>query len=92
MGTVAAVGERGARVRVGERVSAEGHIVDLTCLLCRTGQAHICERVKIIGVDRDGAFAEYIAMPEVQRVAARSGRFPTSSPPSSIRSATPCTP
>ena len=33
-------------------------------MLCRTGQAHICEHVKIIGVDCDGAFAEYIAMPE----------------------------
>jgi threonine 3-dehydrogenase len=64
MGTVAAVGDAVHSVRIGERVSAEGHIADLTCLLCRTGNAHICERVKIIGVDRDGAFAEYIAMPE----------------------------
>ncbi len=64
MGTVAAVGDAVRSVRVGERVSAEGHIVDLTCLLCRTGQAHICERVEIIGVDRDGAFAEYVAIPE----------------------------
>ncbi|MGR4064018.1 MAG: L-threonine 3-dehydrogenase [Vulcanimicrobiaceae bacterium] len=64
MGTVAAVGSAVRSVRTGERVSAEGHIADLTCLLCRTGEAHICERVEIIGVDRDGAFAEYIAMPE----------------------------
>jgi threonine 3-dehydrogenase len=64
MGTVAAVGDAVRSVRIGDRVSAEGHIVDLVCLLCRTGEAHICERVKIIGVDRDGAFAEYIAMPE----------------------------
>jgi threonine 3-dehydrogenase len=64
MGTVAAIGAVVRSIRVGERVSAEGHIADLTCLLCRTGQAHICERVEIIGVDRDGAFAEYIAIPE----------------------------
>ncbi len=64
MGRVEAVGEAVRGVRVGDRVSGEGHIADLTCLLCRTGQAHICERLKIIGVDRDGAFAEYIAMPE----------------------------
>jgi threonine 3-dehydrogenase len=64
MGTVAAVGSEVRSIRVGERVSAEGHIADLTCLLCRTGQAHICEHVKIIGVDRDGAFAEYVAIPE----------------------------
>jgi threonine 3-dehydrogenase len=64
MGTVAAVGNAVRSVRIGERVSGEGHVVDLTCLLCRTGQAHICERVSIIGVDRDGAFAEYLALPE----------------------------
>jgi threonine 3-dehydrogenase len=64
MGTVAAVGEEVRSVRAGERVSAEGHIADLTCLLCRTGQAHICEHVEIIGLDRDGAFAEYVAVPE----------------------------
>ena len=65
MGTVAAVGSAVRMVSVGDRVSAEGHIADGTCFLCRTGEAHICERVKIIGVDRDGAFADYIAMPEV---------------------------
>jgi len=64
MGRVAAVGDAVRSVAVGDRVSAEGHIADLTCLLCRTGEAHICERVEIIGVDRDGSFAEYIAMPE----------------------------
>ncbi|MHB8145823.1 MAG: L-threonine 3-dehydrogenase [Vulcanimicrobiaceae bacterium] len=64
MGTVAAIGNAVHAVVVGDRVSAEGHIADLTCVLCRTGQAHICERVEIIGVDRDGAFADYIAMPE----------------------------
>lgn len=64
MGIVEATGVAVRSVAVGDRVSAEGHIADLTCVLCRTGQAHICERVKIIGVDCDGAFAEYIAMPE----------------------------
>jgi threonine 3-dehydrogenase len=65
MGFVAAVGSAVKSVAVSERVSAEGHIVDGTCLLCRTGNAHICERVKVIGVDRDGCFADYIAMPEM---------------------------
>jgi len=64
MGTVTEVGDAVRSVRVGERVSAEGHVADLTCLLCRTGQAHICEHVQIVGVDRDGAFAEYVAVPE----------------------------
>jgi threonine 3-dehydrogenase len=50
-------------VNRGDRVTAEGHIVDGRCPLCRTGNAHVCPYTKIIGVDRDGCFAEYIAMP-----------------------------
>jgi threonine 3-dehydrogenase len=64
MGKVVAVGDAVRAVKPGDRVSAEGHIADGICVLCRTGQAHICERVEIIGVDRDGSFAQYIAMPE----------------------------
>jgi len=63
MGVVAAVGAAVLDFKVGERVSAEGHISCGTCLLCRTGQEFICEHVQIIGVDRDGCFADYIAMP-----------------------------
>ena len=48
---------------VGDLVTAEGHIVCGHCLPCRTGNGHLCVRTPIIGVDRDGAFAEYIAMP-----------------------------
>jgi threonine 3-dehydrogenase len=64
MGVVAAVGTAVNAVVVGDRVSAEGHIACGVCSLCRTGQAHICEHVEIIGVDTDGAFADYIRMPE----------------------------
>lgn len=64
MGTVAAVGSAVRMAAPGDRVSAEGHVADGTCFLCRTGEAHVCERVQIIGVDRDGAFADYIVMPE----------------------------
>ncbi|HXG43277.1 MAG TPA: L-threonine 3-dehydrogenase [Gemmatimonadales bacterium] len=52
-----------ALLAVGDRVTAEGHIVCGHCLPCRTGAAHVCRRTRIIGVDRDGAFAEFIAMP-----------------------------
>jgi threonine 3-dehydrogenase len=48
---------------LGDLVTAEGHIVCGHCLSCRTGNAHLCTRTRIIGVDRDGAFADYIAMP-----------------------------
>ncbi|GLC28498.1 L-threonine 3-dehydrogenase [Roseisolibacter agri] len=62
-GDVVQVGALVENVKVGDRVTAEGHIVDGMCLLCRTGNAHVCPHTKIIGVDRDGCFAEYIAMP-----------------------------
>ncbi len=62
-GEAVEVGKLVADVSVGDRVTAEGHIVDGRCLLCRTGNAHVCPNTKIIGVDRDGCFAEYIAMP-----------------------------
>ncbi len=64
MGTVAAVGAAVRSVEPGDRVSGEGHISCGACLLCRTGQAYICEHVRIAGVDRDGCFADYIALPE----------------------------
>jgi len=62
-GEVVSAGSLVSDVREGDRVTAEGHIVDGRCLLCRTGNAHVCPFTKIIGVDRDGCFAEYIAMP-----------------------------
>jgi threonine 3-dehydrogenase len=64
-GEVVAVGSLVRDVREGDRVTAEGHIVDGRCLLCRTGNAHVCPHTRIIGVDRDGCFAEYISMPAV---------------------------
>jgi threonine 3-dehydrogenase len=62
-GDVVRVGGLVTDVKVGDRVTAEGHIVCNRCLPCRTGNAHVCPNTKIIGVDRDGCFAEYIAMP-----------------------------
>jgi threonine 3-dehydrogenase len=62
-GEVAQVGRLVTDVHEGDRVTAEGHIVDGRCLLCRTGNSHVCPYTRIIGVDRDGCFAEYIAMP-----------------------------
>ena len=52
--------ERGAGVTnfgVGERVSCESHIVCGTCLACRTGNGHVCENTRILGVDVNGGFA-----------------------------------
>ena len=63
-GEVAAVGDEVTTVKEGDFVSAEMHIACGKCLQCRTGEAHICQHVKIIGVDADGAFAEYVRIPE----------------------------
>jgi threonine 3-dehydrogenase len=62
-GEVVQVGKYVTDVHEGDRVTAEGHIVDGRCLLCRTGNSHVCPHTKIIGVDRDGCFADFIAMP-----------------------------
>lgn len=63
VGTVAAVGRDVGHIKPGARVSAEGHIVCGRCQFCRTGQGHICQNVDIIGIDRDGCFAEFLSMP-----------------------------
>ena len=62
-GDVVEIGRLVTDVKEGDRVTAEGHIVCGRCHLCRTGNAHVCPNTKIIGVDRDGCFADYIAMP-----------------------------
>jgi threonine 3-dehydrogenase len=63
-GTVAEVGRAVRHAAVGDYVSAESHVTCGDCFHCRTGHAHMCERTQIIGVDRDGAFAEYVVVPE----------------------------
>jgi len=63
-GEVVAYGAEVTSVKEGDFVSAEMHVACGKCLQCRTGEAHICQFVKIIGVDADGAFAEYVRIPE----------------------------
>lgn len=63
-GTVVALGPNVRHVATGDYVSAESHVTCGDCFHCRTGQAHMCERTQILGVDRDGAFAQYVAVPE----------------------------
>ncbi len=62
-GEVVAVGREVRGIAPGQIVSAEGHLNCGHCVLCRNGDAHVCRDMKIIGVDVDGAFAEYIRMP-----------------------------
>ena len=63
-GEVVEVGDQVRDVRVGDQVSGEGHIVCGTCRNCRAGRRHLCIRTKSVGVNRDGAFADYVVLPE----------------------------
>jgi len=51
-------------VAVGDMVSAEGHVVCGHCRNCRAGRRHLCIHTSSLGVNRDGAFAEYVVVPE----------------------------
>ena len=64
-GEVVEVGSEVRSVEVGDMVAAETHIVDEECYQCRTGRMHICRNMKILGVDTDGVFAEFISLPEM---------------------------
>ncbi len=63
-GKVIEVGKNVTSIQVGDRISAETHIVDNTCYQCRTDRKHVCKNMEILGVDRDGVFAEQFALPE----------------------------
>ena len=62
-GEVVEIGEQVRDVRVGDRVSGEGHIVCGTCRNCRAGRRQMCIRTKGLGLHRNGAFAEYLSLP-----------------------------
>ncbi len=62
-GVVEQVGEEVTAVKVGDFVSAEMHVNCGHCHQCRLGEAHICQNLKIIGIDQDGAFAEFVKIP-----------------------------
>jgi threonine 3-dehydrogenase len=85
--------EAGAEVRhykVGELVTAEMHVVCNQCFQCRTGNAHLCENVVILGVDGDGCFAIISPCPKRTSGACRPGST-RSGRPSTTRSAMPFT-
>jgi threonine 3-dehydrogenase len=62
-GYVERTGEEVTAVKAGDFVSAEMHLNCGHCHQCRLGQAHICQNLKIIGIDMDGAFAEFVKIP-----------------------------
>jgi threonine 3-dehydrogenase len=62
-GIVEFVGDEVRAVKPGDFVSAEMHVNCGHCHQCRLGQAHICKNLRIIGIDQDGAFAEFVKIP-----------------------------
>ncbi len=64
VGEVAALGEGVTGLEIGQRVSGEGHITCHRCRNCHTGNIQWCKDTIGVGVDRDGAFAEYVCIPE----------------------------
>lgn len=63
-GTVVATGSGVTRVKEGDLVGVESHLVDWTCATCRRGDPHLCQNLRVIGVHADGGFAEHVVIPE----------------------------
>jgi threonine 3-dehydrogenase len=63
-GSVEAAGSEAHHLRPGTFVAAEGHVFCGFCPPCRMGRSHICENLRILGVDFDGGFADYVVLPE----------------------------
>src|SRR5579862_5437726 len=63
VGRVEAVGSNASEVLLGAIVSGEGHVVCGRCRNCLAGRRHLCANTQGVGVNRPGAFAEYIALP-----------------------------
>ena len=64
VGVVSEIGSEVTTAKVGDLVSGEGHIVCGLCRNCRAGRRHLCMNTIGVGVNRDGAFAEYVVVPE----------------------------
>lgn len=67
-GEIMAMGELVTGLQVGDRVTGEGHITCGVCRNCRAGTRHLCKDTHGVGVERNGAFAEYLALPAVNVV------------------------
>lgn len=63
VGEVQKIGQEVAGFKIGDRVSGEGHITCGHCRNCRAGRRHLCRNTFGVGVDRQGAFAEYLSIP-----------------------------
>ena len=73
VGEISAVGEGVTKYKVGQIVSGEGHIVCAHCRNCRNGDIQWCKNARGVGVNRPGAFAEYLVIPEFNVMAIKDG-------------------
>jgi threonine 3-dehydrogenase len=63
-GEIVEVGSEVASVKIGDFVAAESHLTCGACFQCRTCQGHVCKNYQILGIDFDGSYAEFVALPE----------------------------
>ena len=63
-GVIDEIGSAVSQYRVGDRVSGEGHLTCKNCRNCRAGRQHLCHKTIGVGIHRNGAFAEYLVIPE----------------------------
>lgn len=63
VGEVVAIGQEVQGFKIGDRVSGEGHITCGYCRNCRAGRRHLCRNTEGVGVNRPGAFADYLVIP-----------------------------
>ncbi len=63
MGYIEKMGAGVTNLKIGERVTGEGHLACGHCRNCRRGKEHVCENTVGIGVNIDGSFAEYVKVP-----------------------------
>ncbi|HPT22393.1 MAG TPA: L-threonine 3-dehydrogenase [Bacteroidales bacterium] len=75
MGYIEKMGAGVTNLKIGERVTGEGHVACGHCRNCRRGKEHVCENTVGIGVNIDGSFAEYVKVP-AQNVIPLDPRIP----------------
>jgi threonine 3-dehydrogenase len=63
-GEVVTLGKNVTSLRVGDLIAAESHVTCGKCFQCLTGNGHVCKNYTILGIDRDGSFADYVSLPE----------------------------
>ena len=75
VGEIVDMGSGVRNLKVGDRVTGEGHLACGHCRNCRRGKLHVCENTLGIGVNLDGAFAEYMKLP-AENVVKLDSRIP----------------